>query len=225
MKRLFLTSIFFLTCLILFAQNSAEYKLSNYTKIRAFGELKIYLEKGNELKARVETKDISASDVSINVMGNTLEILLKGKIYENVSANIYITYHQINSISLSAASNVSIQDTLNAESLTIDVNTSSELDGAIQAESAEFSVGQGSTLRLRGFVNGYEARVNTGGILSAIDLIADKVYVRASTGANAKVKATKKLEAKVLTGGSLTYTGNPELKNIKTFIGADVVEQ
>ncbi|QKG79879.1 head GIN domain-containing protein [Tenuifilum thalassicum] len=225
MKRLFLISGLLMAYSLIFAQNTAEYKLNDFTKIRAWGEFKVYLVKGDELKARVVTKGMPASDITINVKGNTLEIMLKGKIYESVNADIYVTYNQINKISLSAASSVSIQDTLKAENLTIDVNTSSELDGAIQAESAEFTVGQGSTLRLRGDVKSFEAKVNTGGILSALDLASEKAYVKVSTGGIAKVKAIKELEAKVRTGGSLTYTGNPELKDIKTFIGAKVVEQ
>lgn len=225
MKRSLLISGLLLTCSLVFAQNSAEYKLDDFTKLRAWGEFKIYLVKGDEPKARVETKGIPASDILVNVKGNTLEILLKGKIYESVNADIYVTYNQINKIALSAASSVSIQDTLKAEILTIDVNTSSELDGAIHAESAEFTVGQGSTLRLRGDVKSFEASVNTGGVVSALDLTSNKAYVNVSTGGIAKVKATKELNAKVNTGGSLTYTGNPELKNIKTFIGANVVEQ
>ena len=86
-------------------------------------------------------------------------------------------------------------------------------------------MGQGSTVRVRGAVKNYEAKVNTGGVLSALDLVSDSTFVTVSTGAIAKVNASRLIDAKVRTGGSLTYTGNPKQKSINTLMGATIVEQ
>lgn len=225
MKRLI--SLLGLTVLTLttFAQQSAEYSLNEFDKLRVWGEIKVFLTKGDELRATVQTQGIPASDIAVDVKGKTLEVRLKGKIYDRVSASVYVTYKELRDISISAASSVSLQDTLKADKVTLQVNTSSEFDGAINAETADISVGQGSTVRVRGKVNSYEAVVNTGGILSAIDLISPKTFIKVSSGASARVFASKVLEANVRTGGSLTYTGNPEQKNIKTLIGANIIEQ
>lgn len=225
MKRLI--SLLGLTVLTLttFAQHSAEFSLNEFDKLRVWGEIKVFLTKGDELKAVVQTQGIPASDITVDVKGKTLELRLKGKIFDRVSANVYVTYKELRDISISAASSVSLQDTLKADKVTLQVNTSSEFDGVINAETADISVGQGSTVRIRGKVNSYEAVVNTGGILSAIDLISPKTFIRVSSGASARVFASKTLEANVRTGGSLTYTGNPGQKNIKTLMGANIIEQ
>ncbi len=225
MKRLI--SLLGLTVLTLttFAQQTAEYSLNEFDKLRVWGEIKVFLTRGDELKASVQTQGIAASDIVVEVKGKTLEVRLKGKIYDRVSASVYVTYKELRDISISAASSVSLQDTLKADKVTLQVNTSSEFDGAINAETADITVGQGSTVRVRGKVNSYEAVVNTGGILSAIDLISPKTFIRVSSGATARVFASKTLEANVRTGGSLTYTGSPEQKNIKTLIGANIIEQ
>lgn len=208
-----------------FAQQTAVYTLNEFDKLRVWGEFKVFLVKGDSLSAKVETQGIPASDIAINVIGKTLEVKLKGKLYDRVSASVYITYNELRDISVSAAASVSFQDTLKAEKVSINVNTSSEFDGALIAQTADITVGQGSTVRLRGSVSSYEVKVNTGGILSAIDLISPQTYVKVNTGATAKVYASKLIDANVSTGGSLTYTGNPEQKKIKTLVGATIIEQ
>lgn len=208
-----------------FAQQTAVYTLSEFDKIRVWGEFKVFLVKGDTLKAKVESQDAPASDIVIGVNGKTLEVKLKGKLYDRISASVYITYNVLRDISISAAASVSIQDTLKIEKVSINVNTSSEFDGAIVAETVDIVVGQGSTVRVRGKVSSLEARVNTGGILSAIDLISPRTFVKVNTGASAKVYASKVLEANVSTGGNLTYTGKPEQKKIKTLVGATIIEQ
>lgn len=214
-----------LVTIIGFAQQTAVYTLNEFDKIRVWGEFKVFLVKGDTLRAKVESQDIPASDIVISVNGKTLEVKLKGKLYDRISASVYITYNELRDVSVSAAASVSLQDTLKAEKVTINVNTSSEFDGALTAQTADITVGQGSTVRIRGIVSSYEAKVNTGGILSAIDLISPKTYVNVNTGASAKVYASKLIDAKVSTGGSLTYTGNPEQKKIKTLVGATIIEQ
>ena len=225
MKRAIFTICIVLVSFGGFAQQSASYTVNDFDKLKVWGEFKVFLTKGDTLTARVQTQGIPSSDIVIETNNKTLEVKLKGKLYDKVSATVFITYKELREISVSAAAIVSLQDTLKADKLTLTVNTSSEFDGGLVAETADISVGQGATVRLRGKVNSYEANVNTGGILSAIDLISPKTYVKVSSGANAKVYASKLLEANVRTGGNLTYTGSPEQKNIKTFIGASIIEQ
>jgi hypothetical protein len=225
MKRVISVLCLALISISSFAQQTAVYTLNEFDKIRVWGEFRVFLVKGDTLKVKVESQDIPASDIVIGVNGKTLEVKLKGKLYDRVSTNVYITYKELRAISVSAAASVSLQDTLKATNVSININTSSEFDGVLVAETAELTVGQGSTLRLRGKVNSYEASINTGGILSAIDLISTKTFVKVSTGASAKVYASELIDANVRTGGSLTYTGNPGQKKIKTLVGATIIEQ
>lgn len=225
MKKIILVLIVSLVTAIGYAQQVAVYSLKEFDRLRVWGEFKVFLVKGDSLNAKVETQGIPASDIAVGINGNTLEVKLKGKLYDRVNATVYITYKELREISVSAAATVSLQDTLKATNVSINVSTSSEFDGAIIAETADVTVGQGSTVRLRGNVNSYKAGVNTGGILSAIDLISPETFVKVSTGARAKVYASKLIDANVRTGGSLTYTGNPEQKKIKTLVGATIIEQ
>ncbi|MEY1639954.1 head GIN domain-containing protein [Tenuifilum osseticum] len=225
MKKIFLALSVLLVSAIGYAQQTAVYSLKEFNKLRVWGEFKVFLVKGDSLNAKVETQGIPASDIALDVNGNTLEVKLKGKLYDRVNATVYLTYRELREISVSAAAAVSLQDTLKATNISININTSSEFDGAVLAETADLTVGQGSILRIRGSVSSYEAKVNTGGVLTAIDLIALKTYVKVNTGASAKVYASKVLEANVSTGGSLTYTGSPEQKKIKTLVGATIIEQ
>ena len=122
-----------------------SYSLKEFDKLRVWGEFKVFLVKGDSLNAKVETQGIPASDIALDVNGNTLEVKLKGKLYDRVSATVYITYRELREISVSAAAAVSLQDTLKVTNISININTSSEFDGAVLAETADLTVGQGST--------------------------------------------------------------------------------
>ncbi|HPD95651.1 MAG TPA: head GIN domain-containing protein [Tenuifilaceae bacterium] len=208
-----------------YAQNTDERTLTPFDELKVYGEVKVYLEKGEAEHAKVITEDIPVKDIITEIDGKTLIVKLKSNIYKNVRAEVYVTYRELREVSTSAAASISLNSTLNADKITLDINTSSEFVGEISANTGTFTVGQGATLRLNGNVKNYEAKVNTGGILSALDCKSDSTFVTVSSGGIAKVFASKLLDAKVRTGGSLTITGKPEQKKVKTFLGANVIEQ
>jgi hypothetical protein len=207
------------------AQNTESRDITPFDKVKVIGEIKVYLQHDSVEHISVKTYDMPTSDIHTEVKGKTLEVALKANIYKSVKADIYVYYRELRDISLSAAASVSLNDTLTGDKVVINANTSSEFDGGLNVETADIVVGQGSTVRIRGAVKNYEAKVNTGGILSALDLVSDSTFVTVSTGAIAKVNASQLIDAKVRTGGSLTYTGNPKQKKINTLMGATIVEQ
>lgn len=225
MKRLLSFTFGILFAGLTVAQNDEVRELPFFDKIKVSGQIKVFLEKGDKEMATVKASDILASDITIEVVGKTLEIKLKKDSKKQAKAEVFVKYRELRDVSVAAAAYVSLNDTLKVDKLVLNVITTSEFDSDIVANTIDVKVGQGSSVRLRGTVQNYEATVNTKGILSALELKADSAFITVGTGAIAKIFAKELIDANVRTAGTLTYSGSPKQKNIKTSMGSTVHEE
>lgn len=213
-----------ISAIALFAQSDREEKLTPFDKVKIVGDVKVYLEKGVEESIKVTTEGISASEVITEVREKTLVIKLLKGFCSNVKVNVWVTYRELRTVKTSAAACVSLNGVWKVDKAVLNINTSSEFVGSIDANTADIKVGQGANLRIDGKVKNYEAVISSGATFSALELKSDSTFVKVRSGAVAKVFASKLIDAKVHTGGSLTYNGNPEQKSISTLLGATVKE-
>lgn len=225
MKQLSLTIAGVLLAVIVTAQNADQRELPFFNKVKVSGEIKVFLEKGDREMATVNVSEILASDVILEVADSTLEIKLKKNSQKKAKAEVYVKYTDLKGISVAAAAYVSLNDTLKVDNLQLSVITNSEFDSDIIANTIDVKVGQGSSVRVRGTVRSYNAKLSTKGILSALELKSDSTNVSVGSGAMAKVYARELIDASVGIAGSLVYTGEPKQKNIKTSIGSSVTEE
>lgn len=225
MKRILTITFGILMAGLSMAQNDEVRELPFFDKIKVSGQVKVFLEKGDREMATIKASDIVVSDITVEVVGKTLEIKLKKDSKKQAKAEVFVKYRELRDVSVAAAAYVSMNDTLKVDKLVLNVITTSEFDSDIIANTIDVKVGQGSSVRLRGSVQNYEASVSTKGILSALELKADSAFVTVGSGAIAKIYAKELIEAKVRAAGNLTYTGNPMQKNIKTSIGSSVREE
>ncbi len=225
MKRLLTITFGILFAGVTVAQNVEQRELPFFDKIKVSGQIKVFIEKGDKELATIKANEILTSDIIVEVVGKTLEIKLKKDSKKQAKAEVFVKYRELRDISVAAAAYVSMNDTLKVDKLVLNVITTSEFDSDIIANTIDVKVGQGSSVRLRGKVQNYEATVSTKGILSALELKADSAFITVGTGAVAKIYAKELIEANVRPAGSLTYTGEPKQKNIKTSVGSTVREE
>jgi hypothetical protein len=136
----------------------------------------------------------------------------------------YVTvwYTDLRDLSAGAGAEVSHEGTLNAGDFAVSFSSGAHGDLAIDAQSLDVKVGEGAILRLEGSVRVVEADASTGGILKARDLIAHRAYVNSNTGASLTIHATEEIEASASLGGSVSYSGDPEIVKVKESLGGSV---
>lgn len=225
MKRLLTITFGILLSGLTVAQNVEQRELPFFDKIKVSGQIKVFLEKGDREMATVNVSEILSSDVILEVTDSTLEIKLKKNTQKKAKAEVYVKYTDLKGISVAAAAYVSLNDTLKVDNLQLSVITNSEFDSDIIANTIDVKVGQGSSVRVRGTVRSYNAKLSTKGILSALELKSDSTNVSVGSGAMAKVYARELIDASVGIAGSLVYAGEPKQKNIKTSVGSTVREE
>lgn len=227
-KHLEMKKITFLICFLtisqiaLFAQSSEDRNLPSFDKLVVSCEVKVFLIKGYEEKAKINVSNISIADVETTVNGKTLTIELSRGIHKDANVEIYLTYKELRDINVGASGSVSVQNPIEGDRIVLNANTNGELQAEINLKAVDIKVGQGAVVRLSGRTGSMDAKVSTKGILSALDLQSDSTYVQVGSGGLAKVNAISLIDANIKTGGTLTYSGTPKDPKIKKGIGATV---
>lgn len=222
MKRIVIITGFILVNYFTYSQQTEERKLSSFDKVNVLSEVNVYMNKGTEENVKVSAYGIDLAEVETIINGKTLQIQLTRGVQKNAKIDIYVTYKEVRDLSVAAAGKISVQDTLKGDKVVLNAITNGEIDSELNLKTVDINIGQGGVVRLTGKVGSIDAKLSTGGILSAIDLQSDSTYVKVSSTGNAKVTANSLLDADVKTGGNLTYAGKPSQKNIKKGFGTTV---
>jgi hypothetical protein len=207
------------------AQNSEERTLKPFDKVRITNEIRVYLTKGETESARVVASNISLEDIITEVNAKTLEITLKRGVYKDATIEVYLTYKELRDLFVSASGRAGVQSVIIGDKMVFNATTNGQIDAQIDLRTADISAAKGASIRLNGKIGSYEAKIATGAILSAYDVVADSAFVNVNSKGIAKVSANELLEANVRTGSTLTLIGTPKDKRIKTGVGATILEQ
>lgn len=206
------------------SQNSEERELPFFDKLKVTNQIKVYLTHGNENKARIVVSGVEFDDIITEVDAKTLEISFGRGLYKDVSVEVYLTYKELRDIYVSASGRASFQNELSGDKVVFNANTNGAIEASVDLRTSDIIVNKAGSIRLDGKLGSFEARVSTAGVLTASDLMVDSVYVTVRTKGLAKISAKEMLEADVRTGGTLSLTGQPKNKSIKTGFGAIVNE-
>lgn len=226
MNKYFFQLIFFIgLSTVTIAQPTNVRELPFFDKLKVTNQINVILSHGEELSARIEAKGIPLEDVITEVTGKTLEITLKRGVYTDIHVDVFVTYIELRDIYASASGRLSFQDTIKGDKLVANATTNGEINATVDLRTLDVSADKGGLVRLNGNLGSYEARISTAGNLSALELNADSAFVTVSSRAVAKVTAKELIDAHVRSGATLTLTGKPKEKKIKTGLGAKVLEQ
>jgi hypothetical protein len=219
---LFLITLFVDTAV---AQGIEERKLPHFDKIKVTNQIKVYLNRGENEMAKVVARGIEPSDVITEVVGKTLEITLKRGVYKDISVEVWVTYRDLRDIYSTASGTIVSESIITGDKIVLSAFTGSQIDAQLNVRTADINIDKGANINLKGDIGSFEAKVSSGGNLSALELFADSVYVNANTRGIAKVFAKTFIDANIRTGSTLTLSGNPSVKKIKSGLGATILEQ
>ncbi|MDX1476388.1 MAG: head GIN domain-containing protein [Saprospiraceae bacterium] len=199
---------------------TAQTSLDAFQKISVSGNVKLTLKHGSNTSY---TATGNTSELKVRVEQGKLKIT-NNKVFKDWDkpAVVEVTYTALRALYASAGAQVNTDGTLNAGDFDLSIDTGANGDLLIDAQSLDARVGEGGVLRLEGSGRVLEASSTTGGVLKARDFVAQTVYVKANTGALASVHASESIEASASTGGSITYSGNPQSVKSKESLGGSI---
>ena len=224
MKTSILTVIFFTFSIFAGnAQKTAERTIESFDKIEVFGNIQVFLTKGDVGTVKIDSKEVNPSEVVTEVKDKLLKIKMKSNLFDDVTVNVYLKYDELREISSNAAAEITVKDKIKGDKIIVTATSGGRVKLDAELNAVELKSYQGGHIDITGKSKLQESFVNTGGILSAAKFECNEVFIKMNTGGNADVFASKKIDAKVNTGATLTVYGEAKQEVFKTSIGGKIV--
>ncbi len=204
------------------AQNTETRSLSEFSELSVGEAINVILVPGSKNEAVIKTKNIDLDDVRTDVSGRRLKIELSGNRYRNVDVEITLTYKSIDDISVNSAADVVTRGVLKSSSLEISVSSAGNADLEIDVAELELQVSSSGDLNLQGKARSQRVNVSSAGDYDGFDLSCEDAYVRVSSAGSARINASKKIDAKASSAGSIRYKGNPDKVYVNSSSGGGV---
>lgn len=191
------------------AQTSDKLDLSTYTKIDASGATTIIYNTSDSLSLSVSGKTEDAANIETRIVDGTLFIKSKGNIKGPVT--VRINGNKLNAVSLSGASNFSINNKLTNDSFVLESSGASNFTAVdLNTKTTKATISGASNVTLSGTCENFSADVSGASSLKAYKLISNTTEVTSSGASTAKVFASQKLVANATGASTVKFKGEPK---------------
>ena len=204
---------------------SEERSIGNFDELKVSSGIDVFIRQGSDVSLMLEADENLHEVIKTEIVDNTLKIYTSKRIRQAKAKQIYLVYENLNSIRVSSAGDVKGENTLETESLNIDLSSAGDLLLDLRADKVVCDISSAGDARLSGTTNSLEASLSSAGDLHAYELIAKRVRVNCSSAGDARVYAEEKLNASSSSAGSIYYKGDVEDVNARTSSAGSIVRK
>jgi hypothetical protein len=223
-------SIAFQNSVVQAAQSGSSRQTRNVSEfhgISVSSGIDLYLTQKDVEEVVVEADADELDKIITKVEGGILKIYIKEKSWFNLnwtkeSRKVYVSFKTIDKLEASAGSDVVSHSILNLEKLDLDASSGSDIKLELNASEVSAESSSGSDITLKGKANSIEVNSSSGSDIDAAEFQTKKCIASVSSGADIRVNVTEQLDASASSGGDISYSGNPEKKDINESSGGDV---
>lgn len=227
MKKL---SILFIGLLIgagLYAQqvndpNAEVRQAKNYHGISVSSSFDVYLTQGNEEAVAVSAAETKYRErIKVEVKDGILYIGYNsdGKLgwgNNNKKLKAYISFKQIDKLTVSGACDVYISGTLKADILSINQSGASDLKGKLDVNKLTVDLSGASDITVTGTATQLSIEASGASDFKGYDLNSDICNARASGASDIKITVNKELSAHASGASDVRYKGSGVIRDIKS---------
>lgn len=181
-----------------------------FTAIKASEGLDVYLTQTDIESVSVEADENLQPVIITEVIDGVLNIHTKKNIGTCKSKKVMVNFKEVSNITATSGSDVQATNTITTETLELETTSGSAMNVNVNTNMLTCKATSGSGLQISGKTTKLIAEATSGSDIKAADLIAQSSEVKATSGADVTVNATKELIAKASSGGDIKYYGNPE---------------
>ena len=174
-------------------------------------------------KAQLEFEsDTIPEQLNISWKDGTLSLKNPMELKKSPAIKIKLYLTGLSGLEITRGAVVQSADVLNSQVLSIKTDTGGKVEFAIETDSLNARVNQGSDLILSGTTRSQSIHAITAGNFLGYELESLNTWVKANTGAQVKVNCTKYLNASVNSGAFLGYLNEPEHTDFKRSTGGKI---
>lgn len=202
-------------------------QVSGFHGISVSSGIDLYLTQKNVEEVFVEADSDDLDKIITKVEDGILKIYTKDKSWLGMNWNkeprkVYVSFKTLDKLDASAGSDVGSESVLKLEKLDLEVSSGSDVKLELDVNQLRVNSSSGSDVLLNGKAEVAEISASSGSDITAGDLETKKCTASVSSGSDISIKVTGEIHADASSGGDITYSGNPKVKNIKESSGGDV---
>lgn len=204
------------------AQNRITVDLEEFTSLSVSGRIDVELIPSDSKEMSITSRAGQPEEVNVEVKQGELSIRIRPKFNKDEVISIQLPYKSLSKIESMAGAVINSARNLESETLELSAATGGKIELSLNVKSIEAKIAQVSDIILYGKAETQNVIVNTGGNYLAYDLECKDSYVKVSAGSQAKVKASRKIEATAGSKGFIGYIGDPVSTYTKTSLGGEI---
>lgn len=186
---------------------------------------KLNLNKEDEFKATVYLKDPYALKASSSATITAKTPIKTATLNIDVSSSGKVIIPDLtatNRVVINGSSSGDIEATINTPLLRCDASSSARATLTHTGKEAALHASSSGKIDLSGTVDKVTASASSAGKVNGEEYTAQEASLRASTGGKTSMHITGSLSAKASTGGSVIYSGDPNVQSLDTSTGGRV---
>lgn len=188
-----------------------ERNIKAFDEIQVSGAYTIYLTQGNKEKLVIEADENLMDLIITKVVDGKLKIYNKENIRNPKIMDIYLTFVDIDEISISGAVEIESMNTFTLNELSLDVSGAAEIFLNIELKELDAELSGASEFEIVGFAKEVVIEISGASELDASDFKVEEMQIEISGAADAKVFATESLEINASGASNIKYRGNPTI--------------
>ncbi len=191
----------------------------NFTVIKASEGLDVFVTQADKYSVKVEAHENVIDYIVTEVHNGVLKIHTEKNI-GNATKTIYVSLPEIDALDSSSGADLVAESSIKAEKIILNASSGSDIKATIYADEIEADTSSGASIRIEGKANVLVADASSGSNIRAKELIVEKCYADASSGADILVNVSKELTADASSGGDVRYNGDPKVHTKKSVSGS-----
>ena len=226
MKKISLLLTGLLVAGILFAQkindpNAEVREAKNFHGISVSSAFDVYLSQSSDEAVAVSASETKERErISVEVKDGILHIGYDSKGMSwgkgNKKLKAYISFKQIDKLSVSGACDVFINGTLKADDLTIKQSGASDLKGKLEVSKLSVDLSGASDMTVSGTATQLSVEASGASDFKGFDLITENCKAEASGASDIRITVNKDLRVNASGASDVEYKGSAMISDFKT---------
>jgi len=238
MKKFFSLIVSGLFTLALLAQEKIVYdahvekrSVSSFHAIKVSHGIELLLSQGNEEALAISAEGKEERDaVKTEVVDGELRIYVKQDLEKwwnqlrrkGKHVKAYVSFTNLDHFDASSGTKTSIDGSLNANKLSMNLSSGAHLKGRIKGQHVEIDVSSGAVTDISGEVQNLEVNASSGAHFFGYDLSATICKADASSGSKIQLSVKEEIKASASSGAGINYKGGAAQTHVSSSSGGKV---
>jgi len=194
-----------------------EIPVKPFDALSAGGVFNVILQQGTTEQVKIEAEDNLQPLFEVKNEGSTLNIHMKRDINlkHTKKMNVYVTFKNLKSLSISSVGNVSAKGSLSFSNLSLENNSVGNVALDLSAQKLNVKNSSVGSLKLSGKADNAVIRSNSVGSIDASGFVVQVMDIQNDGVGGAEVNAVKELKVRDSFLGKVRNTGSAPTKKVK----------